>query len=102
MSAVLVPVIVVGFGLILYHFSALVVVAAFIALATVAIIGRQTLPKLICRSCKLESDCEPVRFCPECGSGELKKRGDDKYFLAWPRCRGCGKELSTRKGRRRY
>ncbi len=79
---------------------------AFLVLVTAFIIEKRTRPKLICPACNLDSDCEPVRFCPECGSSKLRKKGDDnddKYFLTWPRCQECSKELSAgRGGRRQY
>ena len=70
----------------------LFLIVAFAALFLV----KRTLPKLVCPACELDTDGEIVRFCPECGSADLQTKGDDKYFLDWPRCRSCGKQLSKR------
>jgi hypothetical protein len=75
------------------------IVFAFVA---VSICSRKAMPRLVCPVCKLDAETEFVRFCPECGSDEVQTKGDDKYFLLWPRCRACGKELSrSGKGNRR-
>jgi Zn finger protein HypA/HybF involved in hydrogenase expression len=62
------------------------------------------MPRLMCPDCKLDAETEFVRFCPECGSNDVQIKGEGKYFLFWPRCRACAKELSrSAKGnRRRY
>jgi rRNA maturation endonuclease Nob1 len=98
----LVPLLLVWFGLLFYRGPAVVLAITFLVFTAGVIIGQRALPKLICPACKRASDCEPVRFCPECGSGKLQKKGEDKYFLTWARCQACGKQLSVRKGGRRY
>jgi hypothetical protein len=78
-------------------------IPAFIAVLVVFVLGNLTLPKLICPSCHLSLETDIVQFCPECGCGELVRKEGEKYFLSWPRCRGCGKELARgRAGRRAY
>jgi hypothetical protein len=76
-------------------------IPVFIIALVVIIVGKFTLPKLLCPSCDLSLDTDIVRFCPECGSEELVKKGEEKYFLLWPRCRACGKELARKRGGRR-
>lgn len=64
--------------------------------------GKRAFPRLTCPSCNLETDTEFVRFCPECGSPDVQRKGEGKFFLLWPRCRACGKEISRSvKGHRR-
>jgi hypothetical protein len=102
---ILVPVV-----LVFWYLVFLVPSAAFLGLLVffvgfvVLVFGKRTLPKLICPACELYTDGEIVRFCPECGSEDLQMKGDDKYFLVWPRCRSCGKQLSRKpkNGRRLY
>src|SRR5438874_1019671 len=76
-------------------------VLTFLVFFIAVIFGRRTVPKLIWPSCERDADSEIVRFCPECGSEELQKKGEGKYFLLWPRCRACGKELSRKRGGQR-
>jgi hypothetical protein len=97
----LLSLVVLWFGLGLYHASALVIVIAFVAILSAAVLSDRVLPELICPACKLDANCQPVQFCPECGAKELQKKGEDKYFLAWPQCRSCGKVLRVGKGGRR-
>jgi hypothetical protein len=78
---------------------ALLVVLAF---SIAVLFGKLTLPKLICPMCKAAADGEIIKFCSECGSDKLQRKGEDKYFLPWPRCHACGKDLSrSTKGNRR-
>jgi hypothetical protein len=80
----------------------LLVFLAFFVFLVAVIVGDLTLPKLICPQCELAADGEIIRFCSECGSDKLQKKGEGKYFLLWPRCEACGKELSRKaKGNRR-
>jgi predicted RNA-binding Zn-ribbon protein involved in translation (DUF1610 family) len=67
----------------------------------VIVLGNLRLPKLVCPSCELSLDTDIVRFCPDCGSDELVRKGNEKYFLDWPHCRSCGKELARKRGGRR-
>jgi hypothetical protein len=79
------------------------VVLTFGILFVAVLLGRRTIPKLICPGCKRDTDCAIVRFCPECGSAELRLKGEDGYFLVSPRCQACGKELGRKtQGRRLY
>jgi hypothetical protein len=83
--------------------ATLLAVLTFLVLFTAMLFAKRSMPRLICPACECDTDEGAVRFCPECGSGELQKKGEDKYFLAWPRCRACGRELSRgRRGRRFY
>jgi hypothetical protein len=97
----LMPLVVVWIGLCLYRAPAVLIIITFAAILSAALFSDRLLPELICPACKLDVNCEPVRFCPECGASELQKKGEDKYFLAWPRCQGCGKVLGVGKGGRR-
>ena len=73
----------------------------FVLAVVVMVLGKLALPKLVCPSCTLSLDTDIVRFCPECGAEDLVIKGDEKYFLNWPQCRVCGKELAQKRGGRR-
>jgi len=76
-------------------------VLAFVTFFVALVFSKRTMPKLICPACERDTDGEILRFCPECGSHEVLKKGDDKYFLLWPQCKACGKKPSRRKGHQR-
>jgi rRNA maturation endonuclease Nob1 len=100
-SFALLPLVAVWIVLVLYRAPAALMIITFVGILTVGFLSDRMLPELTCPACKLDANCEPVRFCPECGASDLQKKGQDKYFLAWPRCRGCGKALRIGKGGRR-
>src|SRR5262249_6255960 len=100
---VLLPLLVVWFCIVFVGRIGWIAAPTFGALMVGIIVSQRLLPKLICPACKLDSACEPVRFCPECGSEDLKKKGEDpKYFLSWPSCKSCGNTLSVGRRGRHY
>lgn len=62
-------------------------VLPFIVFFAALLLQKRIIPKLICPACGRDAECEIVRFCPECGSSDLKMKDDDKYLLLWPTCK---------------